>query len=103
MDFVTFTLEAMAWSAEKYITPEYYERTLKNKRALQDDDAAEMLDVLFSNRIVDISIVFNWDDCIQWYNNCLKTGGAGLSSYVESHQSAFETAMTNTIELFVED
>lgn len=102
-DFVTFTLEAMAWSAKEYITPEYYERTLKNKRALQDDDAAEMLDILFSNRLVDISIVFNWDDCIQWYNNCLKTGGAGLASYVESHQSAFEADMTDTIDLFLED
>ncbi|MBQ2325533.1 MAG: extracellular solute-binding protein [Clostridia bacterium] len=102
-DFVTFALEAMAWSAKEYITPEYYERTLKNKRALQDDDAADMLDVLFSNRLVDISIVFNWDDCIQWYNNCLKSGGTGLTSYVESHQAAFEADMTETIDMFLED
>ena len=102
-DFVTFTLEAMAWSGREYITPEYYERTLKNKRALNDDNAADMLDILFSNRLVDISIVFNWDDCIQWYNNCLKTGGTGLTSYVESRQAAFEAEMTQTIEVFLED
>ena len=102
-DFVTFTLEAMAWSGREYITPEYYERTLKNKRALNDDNAADMLDILFSNRLVDISIVFNWNDCIQWYNNCLKTGGTGLTSFVESHQAAFEAEMTQTIEVFLED
>ena len=62
-----------------------------------------MLDVLFSNRLVDISIVFNWDDCIQWYNNCLKSGGTGLTSYVESHQAAFEADMTETIDMFLED
>ncbi len=102
-DFVTFALEAMAWSAREYITPEYYERTLKNKRALNDDNAADMLDILFSNRLVDISIVFNWDDCIQWYNNCLKTGGEGLTSYVESHQDKFNSQMGETIDLFLED
>lgn len=102
-DFVTFALEAMAWSAREYITPEYYERTLKNKRALNDDDAAEMLDILFSNRLVDISIVFNWDDCIQWYNNNLKNGGDALASYVESHKDAFNSQMTDTIESFLDE
>lgn len=100
-DFVTFAIEAMAWSAKEYITPEYYERTLKNKRALDDDDSPEMLDILFSNRIVDISIVFNWDDCIQYYNQCLTTGGDGLASFIESHQTAFETEMTETIDVFM--
>ncbi len=102
-DFVTFALEAMAWSAREYITPEYYERTLKNKRALNDDNAADMLDILFSNRLVDISIVFNWADCIQWYNNCLKSGGEGLTSYVESQRDMFNSQMGATIDQFLED
>ena len=102
MDFVTFALEAMAWTGKEYITPEYYERTLKNKRILDDDDSAEMLDIIFSNRIADVAICYNWDDCIQYYNRVLTTGATGLSSLVESEQDQFNTAMESTLEFFMD-
>lgn len=102
MDFVTFALEAMAWTGKEYITPEYYERTLKNKRILDDDDSAEMLDIIFSNRIADVAICYNWDDCIQYYNRVLTTGATGLSSLVESEQDQFNAAMEATLEFFMD-
>jgi hypothetical protein len=92
----------MAWTGKEYITPEYYERTLKNKRILDDDDSAEMLDIIFSNRIADVAICYNWDDCIQYYNRVLTTGATGLSSLVESEQDQFNTAMESTLEFFMD-
>lgn len=102
VDFVTFALEALAWTGKEYITPEYYERTLKNKRILDDDDSAEMLDIIFSNRIADVAICYNWDDCIQYYNRVLTTGATGLASLVESETEQFNTAMEATLDFFVE-
>lgn len=99
-DFVTFALEALAYTSRQMVTPEYYDRTLKNKRFLDDDDSPEMLDIIFSNRLVDISVAFNWDDCIQYYNNIAFSKSPDLVSYVESHQSAFEAAMNVTLEYF---
>lgn len=98
-EFVSFALEAMAYLGEKMITPEYYERTLKNKRFLDDDDSPEMLDIIFSNRLIDLSVMYNWDDCIQYYNRAL-TGGGNIRSLIESEQSSFETALAATLEAF---
>ena len=80
------------------VTPEYYDRTLKYKRFLDDDDSPEMLDILFSNRLVDISVAFNWDDCIQYYNQLVYTATPQLSSFVEQHENAFNAAMNKTVE-----
>lgn len=97
--FVTFALEAMAYLGETMVTPEYYDRTLKNKRFPDDDDSPEILDLIFSNRLVDISVAFNWDDCIQYYNNIMGANG-DVVSYVEKVRSRFEIAMNQTVEFF---
>ena len=97
-DFVTFALEALAYTSQKYVTPQYYDRTLKNKRFPDDDDSPEMLDILFSNRLVDISVAFNWDDCIQYYNNIMFGHTPEVQSYVEGRQSAFDAAKEKTLE-----
>lgn len=97
-DFVTFALEALAYLSREMVTPEYYERTLKNKRFLDDDDSTEMLDIIFSNRMVDISVAFNWDDCIQYYNNMVFTETPQLASYVEQRESKFNAEMEETVD-----
>ena len=100
VDFVTFALEAMAYMNEKTVTPEYYDRTLKNKRFLDDDDSPQMLDIIFSNRIVDISVAFNWDDCIQYYNQTIWNGSTELASTLESKIPVFNSEMQKTIDYF---
>ncbi len=98
-DFVTFALEALACLGEKLITPQYYTRTLENKRFPDDVNSPEVLEILFNNRLVDISVAFNWNDCIQYYNNIMWAGG-DVVSYVEKVRSAFDTAMQETLESF---
>ena len=99
VEFVTFALEAMAYLGEKKVTPEYYDRTLKYKRFPDDTDSPEILDIIFSNRMVDISVAFNWDDCIQYYNNVM-FGNGDVVSYVEGKRGAFEAAMQQTLDAF---
>ncbi len=100
IDFVTFALESMAYLSKELVTPQYYDRTLKNKRFLDDDDSPRMLDILFSNRLVDISVAFNWDDCIQYYNQTIWAGSPLLASTLESKLPAFNAEMQKTIEYF---
>jgi len=100
VDFVTFALESMAYLNREMVTPEYYDRTLKNKRFPDDDDSPEMLDILFSNRLVDISVAFNWDDCIQYYNQTIWNGSTELASTIESKLPQFNAAMQETIDYF---
>ncbi len=100
LDFITFALEGMAYLSRKSITPEYYERTLKLKR-FDDSGSIEMLDIIFQNRIVDLSTVFNWADCIQWYNGVLRSSTNTIISFVEGKQDAFNSEMANTIDQII--
>ncbi len=100
LDFITFALEAMAYTGKKYVTPEYYERTLKNKRLDDGEDSSEMLDIIMRNRVVDISVIYDWDNCIQYYNNLLVESANGIISFVEMHESAFNSAMEATLEAY---
>ena len=96
IDKVTFVLEAIAYLNRQNITPVYYEVTLKEKR-FRDDDAPNMLDTIFSNRCVDPSVIFNWDDCIQYYNRML-TSGQSVPAFMEANGEKLETAMNQCIE-----
>ncbi len=96
IDKVTFVLEAMAYLNKQYVTPQYYEVTLKEKR-FRDDDASNMLDLIFANRCVDLSVIFDWNGCIQYYNELL-TDNRGVISYMESKGPAMQEAMNESIE-----
>lgn len=97
IEFSTFAIEAMAYLSKQMVTPEYYNRTLQLKR-FDDQDSSEMLDIIFSNRIVDLSIVFNWDDCIQYYNNMLFSNSKDIVSYIDARREGFNTEMNATLE-----
>ena len=56
-EYAAFMLEAMAYGGRKYITPAYYETTLKY-RDLRDDESGEMLDIIFATRVYDLGWYF---------------------------------------------
>ena len=97
---ITFVLEAMAYLSKQDVTREYYDRTLKLKRFQDDDDSSEILDTLFRNRLVDISVIFNWDDCIQYYNRLRSNKNNGIESFCEAERDQFNADMENTIQNF---
>lgn len=97
LDFTTFAIEAMAYTSKQLVTPEYYNRTLQLKR-FDDEDSAEMLDIIFRNRIADLSIIFNWNDCIQYYNNMLFGNSREIASFIDARREVFNTEMNATIE-----
>lgn len=97
---ISFVLEAMAYLSKQDVTREYYDRTLKLKRFQDDDDSAEILDIIFRNRLVDISVIFNWDDCIQYYNRLRSANDSGIAHFCEQERDQFNAAMEETIANF---
>ena len=61
-----------------------------------------MLDIIFSNRIVDLSVVFDWDNCIQYYNQIISSGSSSLASFIEQHSAAFIDQLQDTLDVFEE-
>ena len=95
----TFLLEALAYYNWNEVTSLYYNTTLKSKRLL-DESSEEMLDIIFSNKIIDLANIFNWDDCIQYYNQMIMGAGNAVVSFMESRESRMQAGIDQTIELF---
>ena len=73
---------------------------LKLKRLNADDNKAEeMLDIIFSNRIIDLANIYNWEDCIQYYNQLL-VNNSGVVSFLEARSDQLQNAIDSTVELF---
>ena len=99
MEKSTFLLEALAYYNWNEVTSLYYNTTLKSKRLL-DESSEEMLDIIFSNKIIDLANIFNWDDCIQYYNQRIRGAGTAVVSFMESRESRMQAGIDQTIELF---
>ena len=58
-----------------------------------------MLDIIFSNRIIDLANIYNWEDCIQYYNQLL-VNNSGVVSILEARSDQLQNAIDSTVELF---
>lgn len=105
LDATVYALEALAYyshspSAGKSLKEAYYETTLK-LQAVETDDDARMLDLIFANRIYDLGGIYNWGGLIGVYSHCLRNN-TGLASYWESIQSAVESDMEATLDAYAD-
>ncbi len=58
-EFVSFMMEALAAGSHYEVQEAYYDVTLKTKSA-RDDESQEMLDIIFSHRVLDIADLCNF-------------------------------------------
>ncbi len=95
-----FLLEALGYFSED-VTEAYYETTLK-LQAIEDDDDAKMLDLIYNNRFYDIGAIYGWggtNSIVGLYSNVIKNDSANtLISSWEAIKSAVEEDMNATIE-----
>lgn len=57
-------VEALSAESLYTLTPAYYDVTLKTKLS-RDNESAEMLDIIFGNRVYDIGAMYNWGNVYQ--------------------------------------
>lgn len=68
-------------------------------QAVEEDADAEMLDLIFNNRLYDLGAIYNWGgNLIGIYSSVMRSGTNTLVSTFESQQTAAQTAMDQTIE-----
>lgn len=99
LEATLFTLEAMAWYGEKYITPEYYEKVLKLQK-FRDEDDEEMLDLIFSKKRYDMGCIYSFGDMIQFYNLLIGRKSTDVVSMYESYRDKYQSAIDNYIDTF---
>lgn len=86
----------------KLINEAYYETTLK-LQAVESDDDAEMLDLIFDSRIYDIYTMMPWGSSPtlgQLYGTVLMSSSDTTVSLLDSKRQSYEAAIEETLEEF---
>lgn len=98
-NFSAFMLEAMAYGGRKYITPAYYETTLKY-RDLRDDESGEMLDLVFSNVVYDLGIIYEFGGISNMIKDMMKTNSTDVVSTYQAKEAAILEAIDTCVESY---
>jgi len=98
LDVVTFALQALGFYNAEVIRA-YYQTTLQ-LQAVQSDDDAEMLDIVYNNRFYDIGAIYGWGGVEGIYGAVSSSPTNTLVSKWESMESAVQTAMEEAIEAY---
>ncbi len=97
IDQVVFAMQALGFYNADTIRA-YYQTTLQ-LQAVQSDDDAEMLDIVYNNRFYDIGAIYGWGGLESIYGSVIGNSGANtLVSTWQSMETAVETAMQKSID-----
>lgn len=88
LDMTGYVLEAMGYYSQRYVTSEFIETTVRTK-SLRDEDSAEMLDIILSNKVYDIVVIYNMGG--------LYTTIASLGSNYKTNFTSEYAAIENTV------
>ena len=92
-------LEAMAYAGYKHIRPAYCEQTLKTRFAT-DPDCAEMLNLIFDNRVISFSYLYSGMQA----NLIAKTVQTmNVASYLRAQSRAEQKVLDKTISKLFQD
>ena len=95
-------LEAMASLSHTTLTPAYYDNALKGKFA-RDNDSGAMLDLIFENRVYDLTQIYGWGSMPSSYNALALKGSSDLASLIAQKQSAIDTSIEKFVAAFTEE
>jgi len=91
------------WAAESVdtLTKAYYDITLKSKHA-RDDESSEMLDLIFSTRVIDQGMFFNWAGMQNFFSDASVKKKLDFASAYEKAEPKWVTAIEKTLKAIEE-
>ncbi len=92
-EWAAYMIAAMAFGGQKYITPAYYETTLKT-RDLRDSDSEEMLDdYVFANIVYDLGLVYNFGGLTSMITDLMGKNQSTVSSSFQAIEGTIADAI----------
>ncbi len=89
---------AYALLSHQYIKPAYYD-TVLTSRNMRDADSAEMMDLIFANRVYDMAFYFDQLGFSQLFKNCVNNNTDSFtSSYEKQAGMKFTRTMANILK-----
>ena len=100
LDRSSVILEALSSESAKSVIPVYYDLALKTKFT-RDDESAEIIDILFENRVFDLGDTA-WCDKVRdpIFAEMFKKNNRNLVSKLDSLDKTVGTLITKTVEAF---
>ena len=93
-----------AWAAESVetLTRAYYDINLKGKNA-RDDESEDMLDLIFSTRVIDQGMYFNWAGLYNFFTDFASKKTVEFASAYEKAEPKWVSAIEKTLEAIKEN
>ena len=99
LDRATIIMEALAAEAHYLLPPAYYEVSLRTKHA-RDEESSEMLDIILSNRAIDVGDVYNFADFGINFYRLAQSNDRNLASFYDRYETRVNTAIDRLIQRF---
>ena len=98
-EFSAYMTELVCCEAKNYLTPAYYETTLKHRDA-RDDESEVMLDLIFDNKKFDIGAIYNFGGLADMFSQLASAGSSDIVSKFESISNTVDEDIQETITNF---
>ena len=94
-------LEAQCYESMKSVKREFYDVLLTQKITGRDNESAEMLDIIFANKIYDLGFVY-WKDQLAAtiYDLIWNNKKGQLTSTIETNQARWERLIQDAVDAF---
>lgn len=100
LDRTGIIIEALSCESMYTLTPAYYEITVKGK-AIRDEKSAEVLDMIFANRVYDLGYMYDWGSIASKIMGLTGSTSPNIASTIASTVGAAETKMQETIDQYL--
>jgi ABC-type glycerol-3-phosphate transport system substrate-binding protein len=99
IDRATIIMESLSAESKYLLVPAYYDVSLKTKHS-RDDESSEMLDLILSNRVLDIGDVYNFAEFgIEFYRRAVAYD-RNLVSFYEKYESKVNKEIDKMMKKF---
>lgn len=99
-EWAAYIIEAMAYGGRKYITPAYYETTLKS-RDLRDAESEEMLDnYVFANIVYDLGVVYDFGGVMSMIGRLMGENSTNVNSSYQEIEGKIADDIETCIEAY---
>lgn len=98
-DQTAVIIETLALYSYQYVTPAYYDVTLKRKKS-RDSESAEMIDIILQSRVYDIGYIYNSLGLANVFATLVQAGSTDFASKYKSKSKSAEKQLNKIVEKY---
>ena len=98
LELVGHLLDAMGYYGQQYITTAFIDESIISK-GIRDEDSLNMINLIHSNQIFDVGLLFNWGGMTGMLQGMSRSGTANFASSWASIEESVKTGIEDTMKM----